>query len=89
MDDIQKSKVRLAHWIEHNVDHLKGYEEVAGLLEREGKQTAALMIRKGIESIKSANREFEQALQELSGPGEEAVHHSHGRGHDHGHKHGG
>jgi len=89
MDDIQKSKVRLAHWIEHNEDHLKGYEEVAGLLEREGKPTVALKIRKGIESIKAANREFEQALQELSEPGEEAPHHSHGHGHDHGHKHGG
>lgn len=87
MDDIQKSKVRLAHWIEHNVDHLKGYQEVAGLLEREGMQPVAATIRKGMQFIESANKEFEKALQDLSTPGGEEHPHEHAHPHGHSHSH--
>jgi hypothetical protein len=99
MDDIQKSKVRLAHWIDHNVDHLKGYREVAALLEGEGNLAVASTIRRGIELIESANKEFEKALQDLSAlagqphshehphdPGHDRRH-GHDAAHDHEHKH--
>jgi hypothetical protein len=90
MDDLQKSKVRLVHWIEHNVDHLKGYEEVAALLEREGKHSVASSIRKGIDLIKAANGEFDKALQDLSEiVGDEHDHeHTHAHAHGHSHSHG-
>jgi hypothetical protein len=93
MDDIQKSKVRLAHWIDHNVDHLKGYREVAALLEGEGNHEVASTIRRGIELIESANKEFEKALKDLSALAGEPPSHEHAHGHDgmhdhdHDHKH--
>lgn len=97
MDDIQKSRIRLVHWIEHNVEHLKGYDEVATTLEREGLHSVAAKIREGIHLIEAANSEFQKALGELPGMVGQAetmgkehhTHsHSHGEGHEHSHEHG-
>lgn len=99
MDDIQKSRVRLAHWIEHNVDHLKGYQEVAKVMEEHGLTDVAEMIRSGILAVEKANEEFGKALAKL-GPekgdphGDTSSHsthdddaHHHHHGHTHGHRH--
>lgn len=97
MDDIEKSRVRLIHWIEHNLEHVKGYNEVAQILERDGFRSASEKIRRGVSLIEAANEEFETALAGLSAPGEEvssstseAAHghaHEHGDGHEHSHEH--
>ena len=62
MDDVEKSKVRLTHWIDHNLDHLRGYEEVAQIMDQEGLKDAAECIRKGMRFIEDANGEFTKAL---------------------------
>ncbi|MEW6531432.1 MAG: hypothetical protein AB1473_11390 [Thermodesulfobacteriota bacterium] len=99
MDDVQKSKIRLKHWIDHNQEHLKGYWEVADLLDRHGQVAASGPIRRAIGLIEEANREFSLALDSLGGSGEtptsdaehrEHGHHHHGSGHhsrDHKHEH--
>jgi hypothetical protein len=95
MDDIEKSRVRLIHWIEHNVEHLKGYNEVALILEKDGLTSASDSIRRGVSLIEAANEEFGTALAGLSAPTEEispseseaATGHAHGHGHGHGHGH--
>jgi hypothetical protein len=94
MDDIQKSKIRLAHWVDHNIDHVRGYKEVADILEKAGHSTAADKIRRGIGLVESANHEFESAMIELSPEGEEvrmevhdAKHHGHSHEHQHEHSH--
>ncbi|MGO9570353.1 MAG: hypothetical protein ACLP5H_22710 [Desulfomonilaceae bacterium] len=95
MDDIEKSRVRLIHWIEHNLEHVKGYTEVAQILERDGFRSASENIHRGVSLIEAANEEFETALAGLSGPGEgvsaserdasEGPAHEHS--HEHSHKH--
>ena len=90
MDDIQKSKIRLKHWIDHNFEHIKGYDEVAQLLDDNNCKAAAEMIRRGTRLIEDANTEFEQALESIGGEVEkvsdsDSGDHSHG--HDHGHSH--
>jgi hypothetical protein len=93
MDDTQKSRVRLSHWIEHNVEHLKGYEEVAQLLEKLGSTDAAHRIRQGMRYMESANQEFEKAIALLPAPdaekgeGQESDHADHDHHHDHAHNH--
>jgi Arc/MetJ-type ribon-helix-helix transcriptional regulator len=95
MDDIEKSRVRLIHWIEHNLEHLKGYNEVAEILERDGFTSASDRIRRGVKLIEAANEEFETALAGLSAPAEEdsAVEsepthsHAHAESHEHGVEH--
>jgi len=97
MDDIEKSRVRLIHWIEHNLEHLKNYNEVAQILEKGGLSSASEKIRSGMKLIEAANEEFEAALAILRPPTEEvfdseheAAHgqtHQHDHGHEHPHKH--
>jgi len=99
MDDIQKSMIRLAHWIDHNRDHVKGYLEVMEILEREGLKDAAGLVRRSIDLIEQANGKLEQALALLRGAEHgtdephEAAHHKHSHRHshdgpsDHGHAH--
>jgi hypothetical protein len=91
MDDIQKSAIRLKHWIDHNLDHMKGYEEVAQLLDNSHLSVAADMIRRGTRLIEEANSEFEKALESLvgedwtagkSGAGAGCASHSHRHSHD-------
>ncbi|MFH1112818.1 MAG: hypothetical protein V1792_02760 [Pseudomonadota bacterium] len=86
MDNLEKSRIRLTHWIDHNLDHLRGYSEVAATLEAEGVHSAAEKIRQGIRLIEEANSEFTKALAEISkAAGNNHVHHSHS--HEHGGEH--
>ncbi len=90
MDDIEKSKVRLSHWISHNIEHVTGYLEVAELLETQGRGEIAGRIKLGVEFVEKANKEFEQALSMLGGDlkSSEASHsHSHSHEHSHAHEH--
>ncbi len=73
MDEIQKSRIRLKHWIDHNFEHIKGYEEVSQLLDNNNCSAAAEMIRRGTRLIEDANTEFENALESLGGEDEKIV----------------
>ena len=93
MNTLEKSRIRLRHWIDHNADHLEGYREVAKVLDTEGAGEAAARIRKGIELMEHADEELEAALKLL--PEHEASHgtvpvqhdHTHTDVHDHSHSH--
>ncbi len=85
MDNVKKSRIRLTHWIDHNVDHLKGYEEVAQTLEQEGRPDAAIRVRQGIRMIQEANDEFRAALEHLPADPVPCGKESHDAHHQHGH----
>lgn len=86
MDRVEKSRVRLTHWIDHNLDHLRGYSEVAATLETEGLDAAAKRIKEGIRLIEQANSEFTMALADISRAlGHKGMGHTHTPGHSHGH----
>jgi hypothetical protein len=90
MDEIQKSRIRLKHWIDHNFEHIKGYEEVSQLLDNSNCSAAAEMIRRGTRLIEDANTEFENALESLGGADEKIADddsEDHSHGHSHGHSH--
>ena len=88
MDDIQKSRIRLKHWIDHNFEHIKGYEEVAQTLDNNNCGATAEMIRRGTRLIEDANTEFEKALESLGGEDEKIADDDSGGEHSHGHSHG-
>lgn len=89
MDDVQKGTVRLTHWIEHNLDHLRGYSEVAQTMEQHGLTAASERIRQGMKLIEDANAEFTRALTVISKhwSTNDDPQKSHGDSHDHGHHH--
>ena len=45
MDLMEKSKVRLEHWISHNDHHYEEYEAFADELQKAGKSKSAQAIR--------------------------------------------
>ena len=45
MDFAEKAKIRIEHWIRHNEDHLREYEEFAKELDEAGNNDSADHIR--------------------------------------------
>ncbi len=95
MDEAQKARIRLEHWINHNCDHLKGYLEVSNSLDSIGLSLIGDKIRNAVEYIDKANDEFRKALEQLgasspcAGPavGCCCSQHSNEHGHSHSHEH--
>lgn len=96
MDEAQKAKIRLEHWINHNCEHLKGYLEVSNSLDTIGLNLIGDRIRNAVEYIDRANDEFRKALEQLgastagasTATGSCCSGHSHDHDHSHSHEHG-
>jgi Na+/phosphate symporter len=91
MDEIQKSLIRLRHWIDHNKDHLDGYVQVADLLEQNNQRAASEKLKEAVKLVEQTNKIFEDVIALL--PHAEAhesghSHESHKHEHEHGHAHG-
>ena len=95
MDEAQKARIRLEHWINHNYEHLKGYLEVSNSLDQMGLPLVGDRIRNAVEHIDRANDEFRKALEQLdtatpaspTGSGCCCDQHGHSHGHTHQHEH--
>lgn len=77
MNELDKLRALLPHWIEHNQEHAVGYERWAQAAEDAGHAAAAGRIRAGIELVVQANDALQAALDALGGPASE----THGHGH--------
>jgi hypothetical protein len=73
VNELEKLRALLPHWIEHNGEHARGFQEWA---ERAGPARDALLA--AAELIEQANGCLEEALEQLGGPLER-------HGHEHGH----
>ena len=69
MKEIEKLRVLLPHWIEHNGEHAGEFRKWA---EREGTARDALLAASDL--VEEANARLEEALEQLGGPLE---HHHH------------
>jgi hypothetical protein len=63
MDEIDKLRVLLPHWIEHNGEHAREFREWA---ERAGMGRDALLAAADL--VEEANGRLEEALEQLGGP---------------------
>ncbi len=92
MDEVTKCVIRLTHWLDHNIEHLKGYEEVANRLAENGLTAAAQKVQEAIKSVLHANDLFAEALKDLHKDIPEALQpqravHTHPHEHTHTHEH--
>ncbi|MDA8405383.1 MAG: hypothetical protein M0T73_00775 [Deltaproteobacteria bacterium] len=62
MDELDKIAIRLRHWIGHNLEHIKAYEDVAGKMFDSGMTDASNDIRQAVDLSVKANEKFESAL---------------------------
>ncbi|MEA3377839.1 MAG: hypothetical protein U9R72_16750 [Chloroflexota bacterium] len=78
MNEIEKLRVLLPHWIEHNGEHAKEFRRWA---DRAGKAEEHILA--AAELVEKANARLEEAMEELGGP----LEHRHGgaRHEHHGH----
>jgi primosomal protein N'' len=65
MEAVEKTIVRLRHWMSHNEHHLSEYEKVAADLEAAGHEASAAQIREMVALSKTSNECLEKALQAL------------------------
>ena len=84
MDNVEKLRVMLQHWIEHNKGHMEEFDKWRGTMTEEGRTSLAEHIKKTIELMASVNTELEKALEETGGAKHDEDHHHH---HDHDHHH--
>ena len=81
MNDLEKLRIMLPHWIEHNQSHC---DEFVNWFEKT-KDTApevASLLQKAVSSIQDVQLALEAALREAGGPVD-----GHGHGHDTHHHH--
>jgi len=79
MNELDKLRVLLPHWIAHNHEHAADYVRWADVAQAAGHDDAAGRIRAAIEHVEHANEALQGALDELGGPvAVEAHEHEHG-----------
>lgn len=65
MTDLQKLRILLPHWIEHNVEHAAEFREWAERARVAGQEGAASDIALAAEELEWANEELAAALEKL------------------------
>jgi hypothetical protein len=63
MDFIEKAKIRIEHWIEHNEDHLQEYESFAQELKNAGKTECAGNVLETAKLTAQASESLRRALR--------------------------
>jgi len=67
MDDLQKLRMLLPHWIEHNAEHASEFHTWAGRAQAAGQAELAVQIEAAAAKMQAANHDLEHALAHLGG----------------------
>lgn len=77
MDDLEKLRHQLEHWLEHNDGHITAYTDWAGRAKAMGKdELAGILMEIAAESGK-LNALFTRAIESAGPHGHETQHHGH------------
>ena len=89
MDNVEKLRVMLRHWIEHNKGHVEEFEKWRQTMAEEGHMSLAEQISEAVKTMATVNAQLEKTLHEAGGrkSDEEEGHHHHHHGHHHDHHH--
>lgn len=68
MTDLDKLRVLLPHWMEHNAEHAAEFREWAERALATDREDAAWRIKVAAERLEKANEELSAALEKLGGP---------------------
>ena len=65
MNDIEKLRAILPHWIEHNAEHANDFRLWVERMRASGHDHVAKHLEAAVEKMESANRDLEGALEHL------------------------
>ena len=90
MSDIEKLRVLLPHWLEHNASHADDYRAWVERAQAAGADHVAEHLAAAVEKLAGVNCDLQGALEHLGGPDTLASHdHPHVQHvHPHTHEHG-
>lgn len=77
MENVEKLRVLLQHWIDHNKGHAEEFSKWQEIVTAEGQPSIADHIARAIEQMLKVNEHLKQALTEAGGPKEGEHHHHH------------
>jgi hypothetical protein len=81
MDNVEKLRVLLQHWIEHNDGHVEEFEKWRATMTEDAKQSLAAHIGDAVAAMAIVNEKLTKALDEAGGPvkkeGGDHHHHHH------------
>ena len=83
MENKEKLRVLLQHWIDHNNGHAEEFERWRQTAQSEGASSVAHHIQEAIAAMKTANNALAHALEHAGGPTDDGHHHHHHHTHDH------
>lgn len=75
MNEMEKLRVLLPHWIEHNRSHEAEFARWAEISRQADHEDVADLISRTIDHMRQANEELAQALDKVGGPLEGGHHH--------------
>lgn len=93
MNDIEKLRVLLPHWLEHNASHADDYRAWVERARAAGADHVAGHLAAAVEKLEGVNRDLQGALEHLGGSDTLAdhdhpdAHHHHEHRHEHGERH--
>lgn len=82
MNELDKLRVLIPHWVDHNEEHAREFRQWA---EQAGAVEADILL--AAERMRHVNEPLLLALEKLGGPLPTAPPHNHDYGHDHDHPH--
>ena len=82
MDNTEKLRVILKHWIEHNGGHVAEFEKWQTIMKEEGKANIASSIDNAITQMDKVSEILAEILVDCGGPKESTDHHHHHHHHD-------
>jgi hypothetical protein len=77
MNDRERVRALLPHWIEHNAEHAAEFRRWADRVHAAGAEDVAEEIALAAKELGWVNEALASALETLGGPAEHASHHEH------------
>ena len=86
MENVEKLRVLLQHWIDHNKSHAEEFSKWEKIMIEDAEGNIAAHISEAVKAVEKVNEQLTKALSEAGGPkevGGEGHHHHHGDHHHH------
>lgn len=74
---VEKLRILLPHWLEHNYGHRHEFAEWAQAAREEGEEEVAVRIEQALTAMEQTDAALAEALAKLGGPQAGGSHHHH------------